>query len=427
MHSEDNNNRLESNIEPADDDAVDNNLQTCLEESSTTQPKAVSLEIGLNVTFDKAECENTKESKLNVDDSVSEEGKNVIPPLDLDESQDDTLLNYGVRNESMDNDTYAQNSETDTHNTSVESVPIVEVEVIDDSESAKSDKTDEKEPSEKEQTDEKSLVKGERKGKEKKNGKGNSIEDKKKNAKKTDSNKVVSKIDNKLTAKVTTKKNGSIDNKVSSAKTSPRVGSKIADYIRKPNTGLIKGDNIDNSNKKLSKNVVNTRKASMPDVKRNSITVMPVSVTAKDRRLSMPASKADLHPSPKSVGSKAVISENGEDGTKKPVKRAPPRRVWDNIMSNINNGKEATKNKPKTEVQSRLNIAKSQTTKFNASTLSAGKSSASSTLRTPRSSTTGTEARKPSPSPKTRTGTFKFHFIYDHISLGYTDLNELSF
>ena len=414
MLNEDNNNRLDNNIEPADDEAVDNNVQPSLEEASTAQPKAVSLEIGLNVTFDKTECEITKESKLTVNDSVSEECKDVAPLLDLDESQDGMFLNNSNHSEDIGNDTFAENSETDIHNTSVESVPIVEVEVIDDSESAKSDKMDEKEPSEKEQTDEKSSVQGEKKVKENKNGKANSSTgDKMKNGKKTDSNKVVSKIDNKLPAKVTSRKNGNINNKVSSSKTSPRVGSEIADYIRKPNTGLIKEDNMDNTNKKLSKNVVNTRKASMSDVKRNSITVMPVSVAAKDRRLSMPASKADLHPSSKTVGTKAVISENGEDGSKKPVKRAPPRSKWDNIMSRINNGKEATKNKPKTEVQSRLNISKSQATKSNT------KSSASSTLRTPRSSTTGVETRKPSSSSKPRTGTFKFlcvqlHFLWIH-------------
>ena len=294
----------------------------------------------------------------------------------------------------MENETMIEDSDLDAHSTSIESVPIVEVEIVDDVESPRSVKTD----SEKEQTDEKSDTK-DKKDKTKNAKTSSAIQDKKnvvRNVRKADNNKATSKIDNKLTAKVTANKNLNVNNKVNSAKTS-KVGSKIADYIKKPSTGLIKDDNVDN--KKLSKNVVNKRKASMPDVKRNSITVMPVSVTVKDRRLSMPASKVDLNS--KKMVSKSVISESGEEGGKKLVKRTPPKSKWDNIMSNINNGKDTTKSKPKTEVKSRLNISNNQPTKPN----STAKPPVSSTLRTPRSSTAGT-TRKPSPSPKPGTGEY---------------------
>ena len=341
----------------------------------------------MNVTFDKAECENTKES---VTDSMCESDKSMaVPPLNLDDSHDDTLVNISNHNGTMGSEIMIQNSDCDAHNTSVESVPIVEVEVVDDSGSARSDKTDDKEPSEKEQTDEKSDTKGDKKTKTKNAKTTNAMV---KNVK-----KATSKIDNKLAAKVTTNRNINVDNKANSAKTSPKVGSKIADYIKKPGTVLMKEDNIDN--KKFSKNVVNKRKASMPDVKRNSITVMPVSVTVKDRRLLMPASKTELNTGSKKPISKSVISENGEEGAKKPIKRTPPKSKWDNIMSNINNGKDTTKSKPKPEVKSRLNISNNQPTK-------SAKPPVSSALRTARSYTAASETRKPSPSPKPRTGKF---------------------
>lgn len=344
---------------------------------------------GINVTFDKAECENTKESNIDMLHDLSKED---VPSLNLDDSVDDTLINDSNQNISLDSEAVTQYSDSDLHNTSVESVPIVDVEVV--------DKTDEKKPQEKEKTDEKSDSKDDKKKAKKVNTK-TVAEIKKtgvKNVRKADSNKVTSKIDNKLAAKPTAKKSLNVDSKVNTTKTAPRVGSKIADYIKKPSTGLIKEENIDNT--KLSKNVVNKRKASMPDVKRNSITVMPVSVTTKDRRLSMPASKVDTHTSSKSVGSKSVISENGEDNGKKPIKRTPPKSKWDNIMSNINNGKDTAKNKPKTEVKSRLNVTKSQPPKTNTSE-SPTKPSVSKTLRTPRSSIAGSQATKPIPKPRT--------------------------
>ena len=392
MHTEDNNNKLGNSIEPSSVDVIDN-VQSNFDKLSESQSREVCLENRLNVTFDKAEYESTKETKSDVEDLMSDEAKKGMPVLDLDASQDTALSTGGDLNENTDKDAFSleQFNESDPQNIDIESSQNADVEVIEDNESAKSVKADEKEPCEKEQTDEKSSVNEGKKVKE--SFQTIDVQDKKKAIKKIDSNKAVSKVNS--AGKVMSKKNVNVDSKVSSAKASPRIGSKIADYIKKPNVGLKKEENIDSGNKKLSKNVVNSRKASMPDVKRTSITVMPVSVTTKDRRLSMPASRTNVTNN-KTVGNKSVMSENGEDSGKKPIKRAQPKSKWDNIMSNINNGKEATKNKPKAEVQSRLNITKSQT-KPNPNS---AKSPASSTLRATRGSTMGAETRKPSSSPK---------------------------
>ena len=291
---------------------------------------------------------------------------------------------------SVDNTTQDNDS---VQNTSGESVPIVEVELVNAT-------TDDKEPGEKENVDEKEKTKQVKKVKSKEEPlkKTSPRATNTKSLKKID-NKIVAKIDNKTASKVSPRKTNSADNKLNSNKTAPKVTSRLGEYIKKPSMKSLKEDPSDmDINKKLSKNVVNTRKASMPDVKRNSVTVMPVvSVTAKDRRSSMPASRVDLNTSSRSVGSKSVISEDGEDDGKKVVKRNPPKSKWDNIMSNINNGKEAAKNKPKAEVKNRLNANKGPTTKSNITTKPP----------TPRSNPSKPEPKKLSASPKPRTGMFQ--------------------
>lgn len=199
------------------------------------------------------------------------------------------------------------------------SITIVEVQVVD------------KEPSEKEVVDEKASTK-----------KGNT-------AAKISAGKNVKKVpgakvpENKLsTGKVGLKKSN-VDNKLTSPRPT-KVTSKLADYIKQPVRKEAPGSA---DNKKLSKNAVNQRKASMPDVKRTSITVMPVSVApaaGKDRRLSAPVS--------------AKSDGGSDDAGKPPIKRNPPKSKWDNIMSGINSGKDAAKTKARTDVKSRQNVAK---------------------------------------------------------------------
>ncbi len=329
--------------------------------------------------LDKAEQESTKESDISSLQSQDLHfGSQVNTSFDTISQWTTTDSDIVSKDSSEYYDVYSKDS-LDVHQSTESFVPVVEIEVVnqgddsehkvqsDDSEkesikkSEDDSKVDEKTPAKKPTT--KSLIGNKKMGV--------------KNVKKLDSNKVTSKIDNKATVKTPTKKIENVDNKNNSSK---KVGSRIAEYIKEDPS------NKDN-NAKLSKNVVNRRKASMPDVKKTTnITVMPVSVQAKDRRMSMPAKS---------------VAEEG-DG-KKPIKRSQPKSKWDNIMSGINNGKDAPKTKPKTEVKSRLNTTKSSTTAKSPTT---GKPSTktSTTPTTPKKSPAETKRLGTPVTPKPRTG-----------------------
>lgn len=116
----------------------------------------------------------------------------------------------------------------------------------------------------------------------------------------------------------------------------PKVGSRIAEYIKSPTSDSGKDAKENENNSKFSKNIVNKKKADIISNAEKKVTVNMV------RRASAPVPKLDLNSGLKSTGPKSARTEKEEEG-KKTINRNPPKSKWNNIMSQIN---ENTEKKP---------------------------------------------------------------------------------